>query len=123
MCGVKSQTYVAKRDGICPYFQLSYELEGINAILSPEIIAVIAGAVAIFAIVLIVLLILYRRKSTRHQRELRKLKQAMDTIEMKVAAECKGARVFHYLSTRLSSLYQTISFIFRGICRIANLDG
>ena len=48
------------------------------------------------------LLILYRRKSTSHQRQIKKLKGQIDQIEMKVASECKEA--FAELQTSMDEL-------------------
>ncbi len=62
----------------------------------------IAAAVLIFIIAFILLLLAYRRKTTRHSRQMKHLKMQMDTIEMKVAAECKEA--FAELQTSMSAM-------------------
>lgn len=50
----------------------------------------------------LLLVILYRRKSNSHNRQLRYLKNQINTIEIKVAQECKEA--FHELQTNINAL-------------------
>lgn len=40
--------------------------------------------------IMLILLIVYRRSSSANKRQIKKLEQQIDHIEMKVAAECKG---------------------------------
>ncbi|KAI1715743.1 plexin cytoplasmic rasGAP domain-containing protein [Ditylenchus destructor] len=74
-----------------------------------------AFAIAFLGVFLALLLfvIIYRRKSTSHNRQMRYLKNQMNSIEMRVAQECKEA--FHELQTNMNaiagSLPQGASFI------------
>ena len=88
--------------------------------LSFEIIVAIAAAILVFIIAFVLLLFAYRRKTTRHTRQMKNLKSQMDNIEMKVckfhhnslthwtvrdlqvAAECKEA--FAELQTSMSAM-------------------
>lgn len=66
-------------------------------------ILIAAFVIAFLAVGMVLLLvILYRRKSNSHNRQLRYLKNQMNTIEMKVAQECKEA--FHELQTNINAL-------------------
>uniref|UniRef100_A0A914ID92 Sema domain-containing protein n=1 Tax=Globodera rostochiensis TaxID=31243 RepID=A0A914ID92_GLORO len=75
---------------------------------------ILAVAVAFLGVFLaLALFVLYRRKSTSHNRQLRYLKAQMNSIEMRVAQECKEA--FHELQTNINALAgsvpQGMSFI------------
>lgn len=64
---------------------------------------ILAVAVAFLGIFLtLMLFVLYRRKSTSHNRQLHYLKAQMNSIEMRVAQECKEA--FHELQTNMNAL-------------------
>ncbi|KAL3114962.1 hypothetical protein niasHT_011398 [Heterodera trifolii] len=64
---------------------------------------ILAVAVAFLGVFLaLALFVLYRRKSTSHNRQLRYLKAQMNSIEMRVAQECKEA--FHELQTNINAL-------------------
>ncbi|WKY07930.1 hypothetical protein Q1695_007433 [Nippostrongylus brasiliensis] len=76
--------------------QLSYD----SPSLTSSVVMVILGCVAAMLICLICLAIMYRRKTNSHQRQMKYLKTQMDTIEMKVATECKEA--FAELQTSLN---------------------
>lgn len=90
-----------------PYFSFRYDVgflsyDSSNNPLSSEVLVAVAAAVMIFIIAFILLLLAYRRKTTRHSRQMKHLKMQMDTIEMKVAAECKEA--FAELQTSMSAM-------------------
>lgn len=51
------------------------------------ILAVVVAFLGVF--LALTLFVLYRRKSTSHNRQLRYLKAQMNSIEMRVAQECK----------------------------------
>uniref|UniRef100_A0A915EUN6 Sema domain-containing protein n=1 Tax=Ditylenchus dipsaci TaxID=166011 RepID=A0A915EUN6_9BILA len=64
---------------------------------------ILAFVIAFLGVFLAFLLfVLYRRKSTSHNRQMRYLKNQMNSIEMKVAQECKEA--FHELQTNMNAL-------------------
>uniref|UniRef100_A0A8L8Q8C8 Plexin A n=2 Tax=Heligmosomoides polygyrus TaxID=6339 RepID=A0A8L8Q8C8_HELPZ len=76
--------------------QLSYD----SPSLTSSVVMVIFGCVAAMLVCFICLAIMYRRKTNSHQRQMKYLKTQMDTIEMKVATECKEA--FAELQTSLN---------------------
>lgn len=64
---------------------------------------IVAFVIAFIGVFLtITLFILYKRKSNKHNRQLHYLKNQMQTIEMKVAQECKAA--FVELQTNMNAL-------------------
>ncbi|KHJ87831.1 IPT/TIG domain protein, partial [Oesophagostomum dentatum] len=76
--------------------QLSYD----SPSLTSSVVIVILGCVAAMLLCFVCLAIMYRRKTNSHQRQMKYLKNQMDTIEMKVATECKEA--FAELQTSLN---------------------
>ncbi|KJH51742.1 plexin cytoplasmic region [Dictyocaulus viviparus] len=68
--------------------------------LTSNVVMVILGCIAAMLICFICLAVMYRRKTNSHQRQMKYLKTQMDTIEMKVATECKEA--FAELQTSLN---------------------
>uniref|UniRef100_A0A0K0FCK3 Plexin-A4 (inferred by orthology to a human protein) n=1 Tax=Strongyloides venezuelensis TaxID=75913 RepID=A0A0K0FCK3_STRVS len=69
--------------------------------LTSQFLFIIILAVVLFFIAFLILLILFKRKSTSHNRQLKYLRSQMDTIEMRVATECKEA--FAELQTSMSA--------------------
>lgn len=67
-------------------------------------LAIVIAVIGVFLAIL--LFVLYRRKSTSHNRQLRYLKTQMNSIEMKVAQECKEA--FHELQTNMNALVGSV---------------
>lgn len=76
--------------------EVSYDSPGMSSSLLFSILALVFIMIA----VVICLCIFYRRKTNTHQRQMKYLKTQMDTIEMKVATECKEA--FAELQTSLN---------------------
>ncbi|CAB3406196.1 unnamed protein product [Caenorhabditis bovis] len=76
--------------------ELSYDLPG----LSSTVYAIILAFIFLMVLLVVFAIVLYRRKSNTHQRQMKYLKTQMDTIEMKVATECKEA--FAELQTSLN---------------------
>ncbi|KIH66538.1 plexin cytoplasmic region [Ancylostoma duodenale] len=68
--------------------------------LTSGIVMVILGCIIAMLVCFVCLAIMYRRKTNSHQRQMKYLKTQMDTIEMKVATECKEA--FAELQTSLN---------------------
>uniref|UniRef100_A0AC35U8H4 Sema domain-containing protein n=1 Tax=Rhabditophanes sp. KR3021 TaxID=114890 RepID=A0AC35U8H4_9BILA len=71
---------------------------------STQFLLVIVVAVAIFVIAFAILLVLYKKKNSSHNRQLKYLRSQMDTIEMRVASECKEA--FAELQTSMNALQE-----------------
>ncbi|UMM30896.1 hypothetical protein L5515_012592 [Caenorhabditis briggsae] len=76
--------------------EVSYDSPGLSSSL---LLAILIFIIAMIGLI-ICLIVLYRRKSNTHQRQMKYLKTQMDTIEMKVATECKEA--FAELQTSLN---------------------
>ncbi|CDH93357.1 Sema domain-containing protein [Caenorhabditis elegans] len=76
--------------------EVSYDSPG----LSSSLFFIIMFFIIFMIALIICLIVLYRRKSNTHQRQMKYLKTQMDTIEMKVATECKEA--FAELQTSLN---------------------
>ncbi|CAD6194251.1 unnamed protein product [Caenorhabditis auriculariae] len=76
--------------------ELSYDSPGFSS----SVYMIILSFIGAMVVGLICLVILYRRKTNTHQRQMKYLKTQMDTIEMKVATECKEA--FAELQTSLN---------------------
>uniref|UniRef100_A0A1I7XJQ6 Sema domain-containing protein n=1 Tax=Heterorhabditis bacteriophora TaxID=37862 RepID=A0A1I7XJQ6_HETBA len=76
--------------------ELSYDSPAVSS----GIVMVILACVVAMLMCFVCLAILYRRKTNTHQRQMKYLKTQMDTIEMKVATECKEA--FAELQTSLN---------------------
>ncbi|KAK6025971.1 plexin cytoplasmic region [Ostertagia ostertagi] len=76
--------------------QLSYD----SPSLTSSVVIVILACIAAMLVCFVCLAIMYPRKTNSHQRQMKYLKTQMDTIEMKVATECKEA--FAELQTSLN---------------------
>ncbi|CAJ0936168.1 unnamed protein product, partial [Mesorhabditis belari] len=95
--GVQPEVIVKIGDESYPVGELSYDSQSVSS----AIIGVIVFITIIMALCLICVCIMYRRKTTSHQRQMKYLKHQMDSIEMKVATECKEA--FAELQTSLNA--------------------
>uniref|UniRef100_A0A8R1ES79 IPT/TIG domain-containing protein n=1 Tax=Caenorhabditis japonica TaxID=281687 RepID=A0A8R1ES79_CAEJA len=76
--------------------EVSYDSPGVSS----SLFLIISIFIMVMIGLIVCLIVLYRRKTNSHQRQMKYLKTQMDTIEMKVATECKEA--FAELQTSLN---------------------
>ncbi|KAF9417011.1 hypothetical protein HW555_005839 [Spodoptera exigua] len=84
-----------------PIGYLHYELLR-NYNFPPEVIAGIAGGTFFLVLIFMIVLVMYRRRSTKAEREYKRIQIQMDTLESNVRLECKLA--FAELQTDMSDL-------------------
>lgn len=94
---VRIGTHLVYRIGVLSYISPNL-MQGI----SRKALAIVVVAVSILAIVFAWLLYAYRKKTSESNRVLKNMKNQMDILETRVAAECKEA--FAELQTEMTDL-------------------